>query len=269
MNLAEKKMADLLTLMKEEYHLTGVKGEFEAEGAQLEELMRLKEIATRAGVGMAIKIGGCEAISDMRMACSLGAEQIVAPMIESPYALKKFVGAAKAVFSGEQLENMELLINVETSLGANHIDAMVNLPEAAELAGLDIGRIDLSGSMGLASSESNNGQVFDTCRDMCEKWAGAFPEKACTLGGYLTEGTIAFLTKISRHVKVGCESKKTIFSHEAVSKRLLRDAYLAAIKFEKLWYDNCMERYRILSNENWGYFKALDSYADALEALTV
>lgn len=88
MNTVEKEILPLLRHMRDEYGLVGVKGEFEAEGARLEELLRLKEISSAAGLEMIVKIGGCEAITDMRQARSAGATQIIAPMIESAFAAR-------------------------------------------------------------------------------------------------------------------------------------------------------------------------------------
>ena len=73
MNNVEKKILSLLRHMRDEYGLIGVKGEFEAEGARLEDLLRLKDIASAANLELIIKIGGCEAITDMRHARSAGA----------------------------------------------------------------------------------------------------------------------------------------------------------------------------------------------------
>ena len=260
-------MVDLLSCMREEYYLCGVKGEFEAEGSQLEELMRLKEVTMKAGVGLTVKIGGCEAITDMNLSRSIGAAQIVAPMIESAYAAKKFVGAAGLVFPPDELSEVELLINVETAVGVSNFDDILALPQAKKLAGLDIGRVDLAGSMGLLPEQCNSREVYDACLNICSKWVKAFPDKECTLGGFLNPDTIKFLQEISKTVKVGCESKKTIFSPQAIGENLLRGAYLKAIEFEQIWYENCMERYSRLSSENWGYFKALGSYKQSIEQL--
>ncbi len=70
--------------------------------------MRLKDVTSAAGLGLNIKIGGCEAIKDMLDAISLGAERIIAPMVETPYALQKFIRAAQLVY-GERLDNIELI----------------------------------------------------------------------------------------------------------------------------------------------------------------
>src|SRR5664280_26606 len=64
-NSLERKMVDVLIDLRENHFVNGVKAEFEAEGTRLEEAMRLKEVVSAAGIGLTIKIGGCEALRDM------------------------------------------------------------------------------------------------------------------------------------------------------------------------------------------------------------
>ena len=64
MNKLEHKMVDTLKDLKENHHVLGIKAEFEAEGTRLEEALRLKEVVTKAGLDLTIKIGGCEAIKE-------------------------------------------------------------------------------------------------------------------------------------------------------------------------------------------------------------
>ena len=77
-------MVEQLQDLRENHHVNGVKAEFEAEGTRLEEAMRLKEVVSAAGLGLTIKIGGCEALRDMYEARVIGVERIVGPMVESP-----------------------------------------------------------------------------------------------------------------------------------------------------------------------------------------
>ena len=98
MNTLEKKMVESLQDLKENHHVMGIKAEFEAEGTRLEEALRLKEVVTRAGLDLTIKIGGCEALKDMYDARTIGVNAIVAPMIETAYAMKKYIQATKLAF---------------------------------------------------------------------------------------------------------------------------------------------------------------------------
>lgn len=114
MNTIERQMVEILVDLKTRHHVIGVKAEFEAEGTRLEEAMRLKEVISAAQLGLTLKIGGCEAIRDMYEARILGVSRIVAPMVETPYALKKFLAAIKLSFPEDERGQIKFAINIET-----------------------------------------------------------------------------------------------------------------------------------------------------------
>ena len=104
MNKFERKMLDILRQGREEFGVLAAKAEFEAEGTRTDELLRLLEIANKADVGLALKVGGCEAIRDMLEAKQFGVRYIIAPMVETPYALSKYIQAKGKVFNSEESE---------------------------------------------------------------------------------------------------------------------------------------------------------------------
>jgi len=108
MNSLERRMVDTLKDLRENHHVIGIKAEFEAEGTRMEEALRLKEVCMKADLGITLKIGGCEAIKDMYESRVIGVEKIVAPMVETAYALKKYLAATKLVFPEDECVDLYL-----------------------------------------------------------------------------------------------------------------------------------------------------------------
>ena len=71
--------------------MSGVKLSLEDEGSTFEDLKIMSKITKSLNLNLNIKIGGCEAINDIIFCKSLRPKSIVAPMVESQYALRKFV----------------------------------------------------------------------------------------------------------------------------------------------------------------------------------
>src|SRR5512147_1782989 len=136
MNDLEKRMVTILQDLRENHGVIGVKAEFEAEGTRLEEALRLKEVVTKAGLDLTIKIGGCEALKDFYDARAIGVTHIVGPMIESAYALKKYLASAKISFPADEVESVKFLVNIETITACNAIDEILGKYDISGLAGI-------------------------------------------------------------------------------------------------------------------------------------
>ena len=64
MNLREQ-IREKLKVLKNDYGVVSIKAEFEAEGSRKDELIMLREFVETTGLGLIIKIGGCEAVHDI------------------------------------------------------------------------------------------------------------------------------------------------------------------------------------------------------------
>jgi hypothetical protein len=99
MNKMELSSTALLKDLVENNGVIGIKTSFEDEGASLNEVIRLKELCNQAGTKLLLKIAGAEAKRDLVDSQIIGVKGIVAPMIESAFALDKFVKSAKSISS--------------------------------------------------------------------------------------------------------------------------------------------------------------------------
>ena len=66
---------------------------------------------------------------------------MVAPMIESEYALKKYIVTNK-VFSKEELGEINLLYNLETVYAFQERQGILNMTKSGHIDGIVFGRVD-------------------------------------------------------------------------------------------------------------------------------
>lgn len=248
MNSLEKKMVLILQDLKENHHVVGVKAEFEAEGTRLEEAMRLKDVISKAGLDLTIKIGGCEAIKDMYEARVIGVNKIVAPMVETAYALKKYLAAIKLVFSEEEREEVSFFVNIETITGYNNLDSMLALPEAKDLDGIVLGRVDMIGSIGLSREEINSDKIFEIAENIGIKTK----ERGIDLliGGGVSVESLPFFRKLPEGVLTRYETRKVIFQCPGALAENADKAILKAVGFELMWLKNKRDFYGAIHKED-------------------
>ena len=263
MNTTEKKMVEILTELREKYGLAGIKTEFELEGARMEDLCRLKEITMASGLGITLKIGGCEAITGMKAARVIGVSKIVAPMIESAYAMRKFVRAAKSVFPEDELVDIKLAINIETITGYNNYDEMLASPDFDSLGGVVIGRGDLIGSMGHTGFEAlNSDEMLDMCNSLFERTKKKRASCECLLGGVPSPESFPFLSRMKPGLVDEYESKKIMFHSTGVYGDKETEGFRKGMEFEYLWMVNKRDYYaRIAAEDNRSIERAEQSRA--------
>lgn len=248
MNALEQRMVDALKDLKENHYVVGVKAEFEAEGTRMEEALRLKEVVTKAGLDLTIKIGGCEAIRDMYDARSIGVTRIVAPMIETPYALKKYLAATHMVYPKDEWQNVDFLINVETITGYRNFSDMMTLPGIDQLKGIVLGRVDMTGSMGLTRDDINSDAVFEIARDLCVK--SKQYGKECVIGGGVSAASIDFFKRLPEGTLDRYETRKVLFQLPGAIGKDSDKGILKAVGFELMWLKNKREFYKMIFEED-------------------
>lgn len=245
-NQCEREMLDLLLRGRDHYGVVAIKAEFEAEGTRPDEFLRLLHLTHYANLKVALKIGGCEAVSDLFASRLYGVNHVIAPMIETPYALTKFIDAKNKTY-GDNDQGVEFLFNLETQTSLENLDAM--LPVAAKsVDGIVFGRVDFTLSRGLERGAINHPDITEAVLEVAQ----ACFDRNLTLvvGGSVAPAAIPALRQI-RQVKLDrFETRKVVFDGAAVESRLIEDGIQNAVDFELLWLENKRDYYKAISVED-------------------
>ena len=160
---------------------SSLKGEFEAEGLSREEVAVEVIFARARGVDYLVKIGGCEAKSDVDYLARLGVNSVVAPMIESGFAMSKYMDMLPAQGFNH------IGVTVETFHAVERIEEL--LDAGTRLTNVTIGRSDLTASFGGPGVDSD--ETMAMVRRVAE--AGRRRGLEVTMGGGVNVQTRALL----------------------------------------------------------------------------
>ncbi len=263
MNLIEKKLVTLAKRMKSKGHIISVKAEFEAEGTRSDELLRLVEVIFKCNLQLTLKIGGCEAKKDLYEARQFGATNIVAPMIESPYALQKFENTIESVYPGDEQSDVNFYFNIETLQAYKNIEEIINVAKASSLIkGIVFGRTDFCNSLNL-NNNVNHEQVTSAILSVSKRIKDL--DLDLIVGGAISIASVDILKKVAENKLSKFETRKIVFRGESLYSDNLEESLLDAVHFEILWLLNKRNYYRSLQAEDQERINTLENRWGVLE----
>lgn len=260
MNSLEKQMLDILKEGLDKYGFVATKSEFEAEGTRDDEMHRIIELTRKSGLNLGIKIGGCEAVSDLYKTKLLGAEYIIAPMVETSYALQKYIDAKNKVFNQEERQDVRFLFNLETITAYHNLDSIIDVAKIKDGAdGIVFGRVDFVGSMGFSREKISSGEISSHITKVASKCAEN--KLDFVIGGAVSNETINSVIEANKIYLSRFETRKIIFDYKALKmdEKNLNKALELAVKFELLWLENKQNYYMNIANEDLQRIKMLKS----------
>lgn len=247
MNPRQDKMLEKLIELKSNFNVIGVKISYEDEGLTSELAQMMSSLVFKSGLALSMKVGGCEAKRDIYDSKVLGCDKIVGPMIETPYALKKYIQATKTIFSQEEWQNTKFMVNIETITGFNNLREMMELPESNDLYGVVLGRVDFAGSLSKDRSWVNSSEMSEYAMKMANILAEY--DKKLYIGGGVNLASLDFFEKLPPATFISFETRNIIFDAKgALANPKIEEGLTKAMGFELEWLKFKKDFYGRLSN---------------------
>ena len=226
----EKELRKMAEELKEKYGCVALKMGTEVEDCSFEYIDFINKLMSGL-LPIVVKIGGPEARNDIRELCKIGVAGLIAPMVESPYGVVKFVTALRDIVDPERLKHMIKGINAETVTCYKRIDDILKTPEIKELNQINVGRSDLSESVG---KEVDDPEVMAMTKEITQKAQAA--GLVVSVGGGITPVN-------ARQIAQEIKSDKVNSRHVVISVRHAPDIGVA---FEKgLEFESALMKYEV------------------------
>lgn len=235
----EKKYISITEITKQletliDQGVVGIKQSFEDEGVILEDVIKIKRLCDSLNLQINIKIGGCEAISDLNNSMMMGVSGIVAPMIESEFALSKFIESVISNTNEIDRSSTDFFINIESKTAIENLDKILSSPSSKLLKGIVVGRSDLTKSFGYGKQQV-------TSKEICTIVKNTFIEAKSynlktIMGGNLGHSSILFIEElVAENLLDKIETRNVIIDLSKSGTNDLDELLKNALLFESQW----------------------------------
>ena len=229
---------------------SGIKISYEDEGALLNEVITMRYLTTFVGVKLSIKIGGCEAKRDIVDCINLNTDTIVAPMVESAFALKKFANSLK-VYN----YNCEKGFNLETIQAYKSLEEISNEFNLVDF--VTLGRVDFVSSLNKDRNFVNSEEMLEIVSNVFEK--AREKNIKCYLGGAISIESKDFIGKLlDKNLLDKFETRYIIFDTSKINFENFNELLYWANVFEVEWLKLISNRYNLLFNKDTNRIKMIE-----------
>ena len=242
-----KYLIDQLAALKKD-GIIGIKQSFEDEGVIFDDVVKMKRICDSVGACVSVKIGGCEAISDINNCLLLDVDGIVAPMVESEFALQKFVEAIITNIDIERRDNIKFYINIESKTAYENLDKILSSPSSKLLTGVVVGRSDLTKSFGYGKQDVVSSEMCGIVTDIL-KQCKDYGFKTL-MGGNIGSSSINFIKQLHKDKLLNnIETRNVIMDLGKVNINNLDNLIKKALFFESNWLNYKASYYNKIGHE--------------------
>ena len=239
-----KYLINELIKLNKEFNVIGVKQSTEDEGALHEDIITMRRITESCGLKLSVKIGGCEAKTDIEFCNTLGVNGVVAPMVESEFAMQKFIESTdwedlaqklkQNAIAEDYLKDIKYYINIESKSAYKNLSSILNSPSSKLLSGIVIGRSDLVKSYGRDKNQVDDADMNLIVQDILTK---------CTayglntlMGGNISPNSSTFIKSMyDKKLLQFIETRNIIIELNNKNTKNIPEMIKSALMFESDW----------------------------------
>ena len=192
--------------------------------------MRLRRLTSKANVKLYLKIGGVEAIRDIRDALEIGVDGLIAPMVESKFGAKKFHDSLLRVYGTHDINTT---LNIETKGAIDQLDDILKFA-CGKFDNITIGRSDLTSSYFDQEISPDSDFTFNLLKGIAPKIIKK--DLTFTVGGSISSDTIKIINSKFSSLKeliYKLETRKVILPTYIFFNK--KNALKEALIFEELY----------------------------------
>lgn len=235
MNNLTEHLSDIAS----KYGVIGIKQSFEDEGALLDDVISVRRVTEMCNLKSFVKVGGCEANTDIYNCLRLGVNGIIAPMVESSFAVSKFMDCYDS--------RAQYFVVIESKTSYANLDEILETAHD-KLTGIIVGRSDLSKSYNISKSEVDSDFILNITEDILIK-AKKY-NLLTTLGGNVSVKSSKFIEKMY-HLNLlnRVETRNVVIELNDINVGNINVAIQEAINFEIALLKNKLQNSSYLSED--------------------
>ena len=222
--------------------IVGMKQSFEDEGVLLDDVITVKRITELCNLQSYVKIGGCEAKTDLYNCVKLGINGVIAPMVETPFALSKFINIVN-----DYPNKIDPYIVIESKTAYENINDILESSKG-KLKGIVVGRSDFSKSYNLNKSEVDSDFIYNKVEDIL--FNAKTHNLTTTMGGNVSIKSTEFIKKMYyKKLLDKIETRNVVIKLTDQNISIINEVIQKSLEFEINWLKYKLETSSYLSNE--------------------
>ena len=228
----------------------GIKVSFEDEGALYNEIITMRNLTTAVDLELSIKIGGCEAKRDINDCMDLNCDTIVAPMVESKFALNKFFKSLES-YKYDKKKGF----NLETIQSYDNLEELSSLFKLVDF--VTVGRVDFVGSLDKDRDFVDSPEMYEIFENVFKK--ARENNTMCYMGGAVSINSKEFIKKlIEKNLIDKFETRYIIYDVHSLDIKDLENLLYWGNVFEVEWLKFIRARYMLHANKDFKRIKMIE-----------